>query len=374
MNRLGNRRILTIVLPWLAFTVPALSQEAGAEGQESPKEDAEEAIEEAVEPDEVTTKDGSVIIGTVESMGDGTLKVNTPFGGVISVKWSEVKSLKTNRVLPFVQEDNILSGTASTNDQGQLVITSEALGLPVPVDPISIVAINPPEVKSVTINGNVNAGLSISDGNTRTKSGSVLAEFVARTDKTRTTLRGSYNYADTEDGLTARNGKGSIKYDYFVKSRLFLYVSALFENDKFQDMNLRTALSGGPGYQIFEKGDLEGEYVQLLETYGELGISYFDEDRRRGEDDNYVAGRWALKIDWPFLPDRVTFFHYHEGFPGFENLKDLYVTTEQGLRFNLIEGFTASLQINWRWDNTPSPGFRRSDTQYLFTLGYVFDA
>ena len=162
MNRLGNRRILTIVLPWLAFTVPALSQEAGAEGQESPKEDAEEAIEEAVEPDEVTTKDGSVIIGTVESMGDGTLKVNTPFGGVISVKWSEVKSLKTNRALPFVQEDNIISGTASTNDQGQLVITSEALGLPVPVDPISIVAINPPEVKSVTIRGNVNAASSAS--------------------------------------------------------------------------------------------------------------------------------------------------------------------------------------------------------------------
>ena len=35
--------------------------------------------------------------------------------------------------------------------------------------------------------------------------------------------------------------------------------------------------------------------------------------------------------------------------------------------------FNSTLQVNWRWDNTPSPGNKRSDTIFLLTLGYSFD-
>ena len=34
------------------------------------------------------------------------------------------------------------------------------------------------------------------------------------------------------------------------------------------------------------------------------------------------------------------------------------------------ENFTATAQLDYDWDNTPSPGNDRVDTRYLFNLGY----
>ena len=75
---------------------------------------------------------------------------------------------------------------------------------------------------------------------------------------------------------------------------------------------------------------------------------------------------------WPFS-DTVELFHRHEGYPSLASIRDLYITSEQGLRFKIWENFIATMQLDYRWDNTPSPGFERSDTQYLATLGYAFD-
>ena len=74
------------------------------------------------------------------------------------------------------------------------------------------------------------------------------------------------------------------------------------------------------------------------------------------------------------MPKKVALFHFHEGYPGLEDGDDLYVATETGIRFTIFSNFTATAQVNWRWDNTPQPGELRSDTLYLFTLGWGFDS
>jgi hypothetical protein len=66
-------------------------------------------------------------------------------------------------------------------------------------------------------------------------------------------------------------------------------------------------------------------------------------------------------------------FHFHEGYFGFEDLEDLYLKTQQGIRFAVIKNFFTALQANVNYDNTPSPGFYKTDTTLLFGLGYNFD-
>ena len=70
----------------------------------------------------------------------------------------------------------------------------------------------------------------------------------------------------------------------------------------------------------------------------------------------------------------MTFFHFHEGYPSLEDLKDFYITSATGLRFNLTGNFNAGVQVNYRYDSTPSEGRKRADTLYLLTLGYSFEA
>lgn len=324
--------------------------------------------------DRVTLKDGSVLLGKLQKMVDGKLEVETAFGidETVSVKWSEVANLRTSADLPFVLKDGSrFVGTAEEGAEGKIAIRLKDLAEPLTVTIDSVAAINPPEKKPVTYNGNLNFGASVADGNTQTKTASFSGEFVARSKRQRLTLRAAWNYAEDQDGLTARNTKGSMKYDFFVTERFFLFASALFEEDKFQDLNLRTALAAGPGYQFIQEGDFTEEWLSGLEAYGEVGLAFFDEDFKRGEDQRYLSARWAVKIDWAILP-KLTLFHNHEGYPGLEDASDLYITTETGVRLNIWANFIATLQVNWRWDNTPSPGFERSDTLYLMTLGYAF--
>jgi putative salt-induced outer membrane protein YdiY len=325
-------------------------------------------------PEIVTLKDGSVIKGSIQTMTGGKLVIITAFGGAVTIKWADVVSLKTVRPLEFqLKQESKINGTVVPGADGSVTITSPSFGGAAEVKLKDVTAINPPLVKAITYRGGVNIAASVSDGNTRTKSASGMANFEARGERQRLTASAATNYAQDEDGLQVRNSNARLKYDYFATKRLYAFASALLEGDYFQDLKLRTALSAGPGYQFIDRGDFEAESLAKLELFGEAGVSYFNEDHRTTEDNSYMAARWSIKIDWPFWADRMTLFHYHEGYPSMEDIQDIYISTETGLRFLLTKNFNAGVQVNYRYDSTPAPGYLRADTLYLFTLGYNFE-
>jgi hypothetical protein len=50
------------------------------------------------------------------------------------------------------------------------------------------------------------------------------------------------------------------------------------------------------------------------------------------------------------------------------------VTSQQGIRMNIWEDLITTFQVNWRYDNSPAPETKKADTQYILSLGFVFDA
>ena len=323
--------------------------------------------------DRVVLKDGSLVLGKLESLSGGKLKVKTTFSGMITIELEKVSRLDISRALPFKLEGGAEhSATAASPEDGMLELTLAGSGEKLMVELGSLQAITPPTVKKYTTRGTVNLGGGATDGNTRTKSVSFNADLSSRFENQRLSAGLAYNYAEDLGGLTARNSKARLKYDYFLTDELFLFGSVLVEEDSFQDLNLRTALAGGPGYQFIEAGDLEPSYLKGLAAYGEIGLSYVDEDFRQAEDKSYLAAKWSLNMDWKILP-RLSLFHHHEGYPSLSDMDDFYITTETGIRVSIYDNFVSTLQVNWRWDNSPSPGFGRSDTNYLLTLGYTFE-
>lgn len=357
----------TIAIPFATERINA-EEEVGAE---------EVVAVESVGPQAtIKLKDGSIIFGEVVGMKDGELKVKTDFGGDVPVKWTEIAELLSKLELRLVLTDErTVNGTVQTDGSGGLSVQPAGADDPVLVPFSAVSAINPPPPPGdpVTFKGNVNAGLSILDGNSDTKAANANAELVVRNKTHRGTLKGRTNYAENDGSVSARNSRGSLKYDFFYTKRAYLFASGMLEGDSFQNLELRKVVSGGLGYQFIENGDFENEHFNKLAVFGELGVSYFHEDFQDTTENEFVSGRWAFQVDWEFLPGQITFFHRHEGYPNFEDFDDLLIDTEQGLRFNLYEGLTASLQVNWRWDNVPAAGAQRADTMYLFNLGYAFD-
>ncbi len=324
--------------------------------------------------DEVTLKNGSRILGEVVDVKDGIVTVKSAFAAVddvVKVKWSEIADIKTSptRPLPIAFKDSVLSGSIAGVQGNNLTIRADGSLTPVTVAMADVKTVNVVK-KPIDFKVNSGVGISISDGNANNRTATAFGEFEARSERQRLNIRGYYNYADNDDGVTLRNGLAGMKYDFFITKRFYWFASALFEHDGFQDLNLRTALSTGPGYQFIDKGDFAGESFREMTLFGEGGIAYFSEDHKTAKDDTFVSARWAVKFDWPVLPKQVTLFHAHEGYPGLENAKDLYITSQQGVRLNIWQGLVATFQVNWKWDNTPTSGFERSDTLYLASLGF----
>lgn len=324
----------------------------------------------------VTLKDGSQVFGEIIQMTGGLLTLKTIFheGDPVKIKWSEVAGIDSEEGLTFVLTNGtILYGTPVLTQPGTLGVQTEMLPEPLAVEVDLVAAVNPPPKKAVTYTGNVNFGGSKTTGNTKIQNISLVGEFIARSERLRLSMLGRYLYGENNGELVARNAFGTIKLDFFVTQRFFMNVGALFEQDTFQDLNLRTMLFSGPGYQFIEKGDFSSTYFEKMQLSGELGVGFYNEDFKIAEDQSSVSGRWAVNFDWPVTPT-VTIFHQHQGFTAVEEPSDFYINSQQGIRLKVWGNLISSFQVNWRYDNTPSPGFKNTDIQYLLTIGYAFES
>ncbi len=322
----------------------------------------------------LSLKDGSQIYVEILEMTEGFITVKTLFhdGDPIKIKWSEVVGLTSeNSVTVVLNSGTTLQGPPSMLGPGTLGIQTDMLDDPIPVAVESVMAINPPVKKAVVYTGNINFGASIITGNTDLKNYSFLGELIARSERLRLTILGRYLNGEANGTLNVRNAFGTIKLDFFITKRFYAYVGALFEQDTFQDLNLRTSLFAGPGYQFIDVGDFSSPYLNTMQLGAEIGLGFFNEDFKRANDRNTVTGRWALNFNWPIVP-WLTLFHQHQGFPSIEERKDYYITSQQGLRWTMLENFISTLQYNWRYDNTPAPGNKKSDKQIFLTIGYAF--
>ncbi|HBP86215.1 MAG: DUF481 domain-containing protein [Nitrospira sp.] len=324
----------------------------------------------------VTLNDGSQIYGEIVEMTEGMIEIKALFyeGDTITIKWSEVVGIDSEDPMTFVLSNGTsLRGKPSMIRSGTLGVQTDLLREPIPIETGSVSAVNPPVKRAVAFKGNFNFGGSITSGNTDVKNFSFVGELVARSERLRLSMLGRYLYGTTDGELNARNAYGTVKMDFFVSKRFYVYTGVLFEQDTFQDLNLRSSIFAGPGYQIIDEGDYASAYLNKLQLHGEIGLGYFNEDYKRSEDMNYFTGRWAVNLHWPILP-WLTVFHQHQGFPSLEQTSDWYLTSQQGIRMNIWKNFLTTFQINWRYDNAPAQDTKKADTQYILTLGYAFEA
>ena len=326
--------------------------------------------------DVITLKDGSVIHGEVVEMSSGELHVKTSFGvgDIVRIKWANVAKLTVNRSLPFhLKEGKVIMAAAEEGPNGTLLLKAEPLGvsLTVPID--SITSINPLVQPPVLFQGAFTAGLSGQSGNTKLRNGSLLLDLTGRSEKLRLTMVGRYVYGENAGQVISRNSRGTIKLDFFLTKRFYWFAAVYFEQDTFQDLKLRTAISSGPGYQFIDKGDFDSPYLEDMTLNAEYSPSYFNEEFKIAGDQVSTRGRFSAKWNWPIFDDRIVIYHFDEVFHSYEDSKDYYFTSDQGIRLKIFEGFVAGFQLTYRYNNKPPPGIMSSDTLYLFTLGYGFD-
>ena len=222
--------------------------------------------------DEVWLKNGDHITGKLVRLENNLLIFNTSYAGEISIKWEEIANFRTETAVTVVLSDaTSAKGFISPGGEGTVIVKSEQIKEPFTVELASFKMINPsPPKPPLKVKARVNFGANISKGNTDTENIYGDGEFVARTKKSRYTLGGSYKRSEDNNQKTADSVIGYTKYDYFLSEKWYLFANAIGEKDEFKDLNLRTAVGPGVGYQFLE--------TEMTNLALEASLNYVNED------------------------------------------------------------------------------------------------
>ena len=310
--------------------------------------------------DEVQIGTGDRITGTVVSLAGGTLILSTAYGD-LKIPWSEVVSLSIDTpILVTVGSQppatvNRATGTAAAG------LTLDPGGV---VEFTDISAITRPE-PALVVDGSANAGFVRTGGNTDVNNLRLDGDVGVRAGAHRYTGSAVVVRAEDRGVETASNWSTSVKYDRFLTTRLFVNANAIFTNDRFRDLDLRTALGAGLGYQVFD--------TPRVKLTADGGLGWVDENLTDQPGDRYTAVRESAALDiFLALPDRVRLFHNHDGYFGVTGDDNMFVRTQNGVRIGLGGGFVATARLDIDYDRSPAPGRLNTDRTVALTLGYQF--
>ena len=308
--------------------------------------------------DEVRLANGDRITGRVVSLDAGTLAFSTPLGD-LRIPWTTVVALVV---------DEPIRATIGAADPAVVTIRAAdaertATLVPGGVIPLAeIAALERPQ--PIAIDGSANAGFVSSAGNTDVNSTHVDGDLVVRAGENRYTGSAVVNRAEDADVESSRNWSTALKYDRFVSPRLFVNANAIVTSDRFRDLDLRTALGAGLGYEILQ--------TAIVTLTADAGLGWVDENLESGLGDRYAAVRESASLTIAALPDLIELFHQHDGYFGVTGDDDLFIRMQNGVRVRLAGGFVTTLRLDLDYDRSPAPDRRNTDQTFSLTLGYRF--
>lgn len=312
-----------------------------------------------VSADEVRLANGDRFTGRVIALAGGTLTVATPYGDV-RIPWAEVTGITV--------QDPILASVSGTPAVQVTIVTATAPGQVVlqpggPVALTTITALGRPQ-PAVIVDGGANAGFIATTGNTDVNNLRLDGDLVAKASDNRYTANAAVTRAEDRGVETARNWTAAFKYDRFLTARVFFNANTILTNDRFRDLDLRTALGAGIGYQI-----LNTPRVTLT---ADAGLGYVNENLESQPDDSYAAARESASLGVFVIPGRVQLFHLHDGYFGVTGDDNLFLKMQNGVRIGIGAGFVTTLRHDLDYDKSPAVGRRKTDRALALTLGYRF--
>jgi len=316
--------------------------------------------------DKLHLSNGDVLTGKAIRMEDQKLVFKTEYAGEISVDWQKVVMLSTDEPIKVILKDGSdLTGAAQAADKNTMALDAGKLEKPAKFGLKNVAAINPTTKPPVRITTRANVGINLERGNTDTDNNHFDGELVARTEKSRYIVGGELNKERDRGRTSSDNWRAYGKYNYFLNQKWFLLANALFESDKFKDLDLRTTLGAGIGYNFFES--------EVLNLNLAAGPAYINENFIEAQDDDFPAAQWTVRYDQYFFDRHVQLFHNNNGYWSFSDSNNWLIYTRQGLRVPLYKGLTATFQYNYDYDNDPSDDAEEKwDSTVLFLLGWQF--
>ena len=321
-----------------------------------------------VSADEVVLKNGSHLIGEVLKKDGNSLEFKTPFAGTLKIEWSNILEVKMDKPIQLLLEDeSTLMAENLINNEDSIEISNASKTQTQTISQSEMAYINPDPWRlgvGYKTTGNINIALKSQRGNTDSDELDLDGAISFRRKNDRLNFRGEYENDKSNDIRTDLNWLFLGKYDYFISDKTYFGGTALFEHDEFADLDLRETYGLHIGHQYFE--------TKAINLNVEAGLAQVFENYIEADDGDFFAGTWGVTYDQYFFDEFVQLYHRHLGRLNLEDTNKYIIKSWTGLRFPLDYGFSLSGEVQADYDSQPSSEADKTDTTYLFKLGYDF--
>jgi len=314
--------------------------------------------------DEVRLTNGDSLTGKILEIKEGILTLETSYSEPVKLKFEAVQKMSSSETVELhLTDGEILKGKITTDEEGHVEVAAGPGRQTVTVALGTIASLNPPPKKPATWKGNVTLGGNRQDGNSDSMNVSVGALAVRRTENDRFLINILYNRSEDNGKRTAENAYGQMKYDYFLTPKWYLYMNIDMLADDFQDINLRTSVGPGVGYQVW---DAEDRKLGL-----EAGLSYINEDRNEGKDNDSIAGRLGMNFLYRLF-DRVVFIDQLAIYPNLDETGEYTLRNEAALLTDIKANWALKISNIWDRNSDPESNLDKDDFTSILGLQYTF--
>lgn len=292
-----------------------------------------------VVPDEITTRDGTKLSGTLVSWNRTEVVVRTADGQI-------------HRLAPEAVDRMSLGGES---------VNATTARLPEPPPPPPPAPEPPPREK--IWKGTADASYAGHRGTT--DSDSLVLEFNSerKTDRHRLQLHSRYFYAIRDSALAGNELLGGARLDRFFSPKFFVFGSADFEFDEVEKIDLRHTYASGFGYDVLVSD------ARRLSLSG--GGGYTRENFSDGARKNSLSGLFNQEFQQKLLGRS----QLEQTFRALQDLGEtarFRLRLEVGLRTKLNDLLSFRVGVADAYDNRPRPNVRKNELSFTTGLGFTF--
>lgn len=306
-------------------------------------------------------KGGDRLTGKVVNMDSGKLCFTTSYAGKLTINWSEVARLVTDKPLTLeTTEGQEITGKAEEATDGRIKLDN---GRFLPLSQVA--SINPEDLEPFKLSGQVNLGVDVSRGNTNKMTVDTNGRVITTWGTINRAVGGfEVHRAESKGKDTTDNTLGYLEYNRFVSDKWYWLANLRGSQDTFKNIEYQSMAGAGMGYQVWRG--------KLTNLSFELGPNYVYQEDTAGISQDWFAIRWQIGYDRWFFSRSVQFYHRQEGFMAVDDANNWIWNTRQGLNFPTVLGFVLTAAYNFDYDNQPEPGKSKTDTRFIISLGYQF--
>ncbi|MBI9020304.1 MAG: DUF481 domain-containing protein [Verrucomicrobia bacterium] len=216
--------------------------------------------------DEICIQDGTVLKGTIRSVTEKQIEIETGFAGILRVDRAQVSGFSTDEpVFMRLVDGAVLTGKVTALEQGTVEISGSDRSLCTPMESVRqswVGADQDPEVlaraKAVAEMAHkwkymLAANLSGQSGNSNQRHFGGNAEAVLASKQDELKLYGSYRSGESDGRKTTDERKIGLRYTSYFSDPWGWYLRQEFEQDQFENLRLRSVTAVGLSYRVLEQ-------------------------------------------------------------------------------------------------------------------------